>query len=252
MLENAARRDRQATDAQLTLTGKAEMKNTTSKCRQQNTPYPSKQSSWSYGMQAIDHIDPAINRAFPGHHPQFVIQSQREVVTPETFTFRRLQLGMNKEQCMAYLRISPATLRRWENGHQEIPFAAYELLRVLQENLFARMSHKAWDGWFISAHGTLVSPNFGRCEYTPERLEWVASQGTEATRLQTEVNRLKHELEVAQAENTKLREMFVNQGVVDELYAMKDRVTALVKQLGTARILPLKKTSKSDRTRRAA
>lgn len=252
MLDNAARRNRQVTGAQLTLIGKAEMKNTTSTRRQQNALYPSRESRWSYGMQAIEPIDNAINRAFPGYHPQFVIQSQREVVTPESFTYRRLQLGMNKEQCMAYLRISAATLRRWENGHQEIPFAAYELLRILQENLFARMSHKAWDGWFISAHGKLVSPNMGRCEFTPEQLELVAFQGTEASRLQTEVNRLKRELETAQEENTKLREMFVNQGVVDELYAMKDRVTSLVKQLGTARILPLKKTNKTERAKRAA
>jgi hypothetical protein len=56
----------------------------------------------------------------------------------------------------------------------------------------------------------------------------------------------------SQAENTKLRQMFVDQGVVDELYTMKDRLTSLVKQMGTARILPLKKREKTERVKKVA
>jgi hypothetical protein len=138
-------------------------------------------------MQAIEPNDKAINEAFTGFHPQFVVQSQREGVRPEVFVYRRLQLGMNAKQCAAYLRIDERTLRRWESGHGDIPFVAYELLRVLQENLFAKLTHKAWDGWFISANGELVSPNFGGCSFTPQRLQYVASQGTEAERLRAEV-----------------------------------------------------------------
>lgn len=63
---------------------------------------------------------------------------------------------------------------------------------------------------------------------------------------------MKLELEKAQEENTKLRQMFVDQGVVDELYSMKDRLTSLVKQLGTAHILPLKKKDKAQQQKRAA
>ena len=199
------------------------MKNTTKKSPSP-TRYPSKESHWSYWMQAIEPGDKAINEAFTDFHPQFVIQSQREDVSPEMFIYRRLQLGMNTKQCAAFLRIGESTLRTWESGRGEIPFMAYELLRLVQESLFSRLSHKAWDGWFISAQGKLVSPNMGRCEYTPEKLEWVSWQGTEATKLQTEVNRLQRELEKAQEENTKLRQMFVDQGVVDELYTMKDRL----------------------------
>jgi DNA-binding transcriptional regulator YiaG len=207
---------------------------------------PSEKTIWAYWMQAIESKSNAINNAFPGFHPQFVVQSQREAVSPEMFVFRRLQLRMNVAQCAAYLCINEKTLRRWENGHQEIPFMAYELLRVLSENLFARMSHKAWDGWFISTEGKLVSPNIGRCEYTPEQLEWISWQGTEAARLQREVNHLQKALGEAQVENTKLRQMFLSQGVVDELYSMHDRLSELVEKMATARIVPFKKSDQAE------
>ncbi|MBI5431161.1 MAG: hypothetical protein HY938_12010 [Nitrosomonadales bacterium] len=153
---------------------------------------------------------------------------------------------MNAGQCAAYLRINERTLRRWEGGYCEIPFMAYELLRILSENLFARMSHEKWNGWFISAEGKLVSPNVGKCEYTPEQLEWISWQGTEATRLQREVNHLQKALEEAQEENTKLRQMFLSQGVVDELYSMHDRLSELVEKMATARIVPFKKSDQAE------
>lgn len=206
----------------------------------------SEKTAWAYWMQAIESKSSAIDSTFSGYHPQFVIQSQRENVTPEMFIYRRLQLQMDARQCAAYLRINERTLRRWEGGYQEIPFVAYELLRILSENLFARMSHKKWNGWFISTEGKLISPNIGRCEYTPEQLEWISWQGTEATKLQREVNRLQKALDEAQEENTKLRQMFLSQGVVDELYSMHDRLSELVEQMATARIVPFQKADQAE------
>ncbi len=59
--------------------------------------------------------------------------------------------------------------------------------------------------------------------YTPEKLEWVSWQGTEATKLRDgESIACSANWTKRTEENTKLRQMFVDQGVVDELYTMKD------------------------------
>ncbi|TAN76323.1 MAG: hypothetical protein EPN14_08005 [Gallionella sp.] len=160
-------------------------------------------------------------------------------ISPAMFIAFRELLGMNKEQCAAYLRIDVRTLHRWESGRCPISFAAFELLRVIQESVTFKMSHPVWDGWFISMDGVLVSPDLGGNQglFTPGRLNYIASQGTEASHLRREVNRLEAELNETKEENTQLRQMFVAQGVVDELAAMQNTISELMNRIATARII---------------
>ena len=212
----------------------------------------SEKSRWAYFMQAIEPKSEAINKAFADYHPQWVQLSQKVTITPEGFTFLRLALGMSTVQCAAYLRAGERTIRRWESGSIPVPFAAFELLRLILESTHFKLSHPDWDGWFISQKGVLVSPNVGRCEYTPARLEWISWQGTEATKLQTEVYRLQRALEEVQKENTKLRQMFLSQGVVDELYSLHDRMNGLIKQLATAHVVLFPATEDKQRKEKVA
>lgn len=105
-------------------------------------------------------------------------------------------------------------------------------------SMHARVSHKNWDGWFISETGNLMSPDVGSKGFTPEQLNVLSFQRAEAPALRVENARLKALLDETQAENTKLRQMYVAQGVVDELAAMQETISSLMSRIATARIIP--------------
>ena len=153
----------------------------------------------------------------------------------------RLALGMTQKQCAAYLRAGESTIRKWESGSSHVPFAEFELLRLIWESVSFKMSHPEWDGWFISEKGELVSPDLGgrQGSFTPERLNWLSWMSNDAAMARNEAKQLKTDLDEAIAENTRLRQMFLSQGVVDELYSLHDRMSGLVKQLATAHVIPL-------------
>lgn len=232
------------------------MKNTTKRkktAKPTKARGPSKESRWAYYMQAIEPKSEALNREFPGYHPQWLQMSQRFTFSADAFKVMRESLGLSVPQCAAYLRIHERTIRRWESGSGtcKLPFMAFELLRIIRDSFLFKMKHPNWDGWFVSSQGVLVSPKLRNAQFTPEHLEWIAWQGTEAANLQREVNRLQRELDAAEEENTKLRQMFVAQGVVDELAAMQNTISDLMDRIATARVIPFH-TPNLDHTKEIA
>ena len=207
-------------------------------CKNNLHSYPSKESRWAYYMQAIEPTSQALNDAFPGFHPQWLRLSQKIDISPGFFKSMRESLGLSVEQCAAYLRISKASIYNWEKGAVSIPFPAFELLRVIRESVSFKTSHPKWDGWFINERGVMHSPNIGGKGFTPEYLEWVSWQGTEAGKLRGEVSTLQAKLDKAVEENTNLRQMFVAHGVVDELAAMQETINDLMVRIATAKVLP--------------
>ena len=51
------------------------------------------------------------------------------------------------------------------------------------------------------------------------------------------------QLNEAQAENTRLRQMYVAQGVVEELATMQETITDLMARIATAKIIPFSTNS---------
>ncbi|HUX90232.1 MAG TPA: hypothetical protein VMV48_06030 [Gallionellaceae bacterium] len=200
--------------------------------------YPSEKTRWAYWMQAIEPTSEALNQAFPGYHPQWVRLSQRLTIGSENFINLRRALGLSRVQCAAYLRVSFSTIRRWEFGIVDIPFANFELLRLILESAPFKLSHPEWDGWFISDTGKLMSPDYGRVGFTPEQLNASTLTSAENALLTNEVLQLKAELNEAISENTRLRQLFLSQGVVDELAAMQDKLNNLMDSIGTAHVIP--------------
>ena len=90
------------------------MKNTTPKKKLHQQP--SEKTRWAYFMQAIEPKSEAINKAFPGYHPQWVQLSQQLTIAPENFINLRRAVGLSRKQCAAYLRTSLTTVARWERG----------------------------------------------------------------------------------------------------------------------------------------
>lgn len=199
---------------------------------------PSEKSRWAYWMQAIEPTSVEINRAFPGYHAQWLQVGQAVTILPETFKNFRNLLGLTVPQLAAYLRRGRSTVYQYESGESAIPFSDFEVMRLLLENVRFKLSHPAWDGWFVSDKGVLVSPNYGGHEFTPERLDYLEWASKDMGRMRHELEVAKRQVEEARAENTRLRQMFVAQGVVDELAAMQDSIAELMERIATAKVLP--------------
>lgn len=192
----------------------------------------------AYWLEAIDPASEALNEAFPDYHPQWVRQSQMITVGVANFIKMRLTLGMTRKQCAAYLRVNYESLARWERGLLPVPFAAFELLRLVQESIKFKMSHVKWDGWLMSDDGVLHSPDVGGKGFTPEILNLSTMTRNEAALLRKDVAQLQDQLDAATTENTALRGMLLDKGITDEMATMQEKINALMARINTARILP--------------
>lgn len=218
----------------------------TRKHKPKATPCASEKTRWAYWMQAIEPTSKAIDRAFPGHHPLWVQRSQRTEVSADSFVYLRQHvMGLSQAKAAAYLRVSMKTLRAWEKGRESIPFMAFDLLRLVHESAAFRLSHAKWDGWFIAKDGCFVSPDVGRMAIQPH--DFAALQYTQGERdaVRRENQKLREEIAAKTEENNRLRELFVNQGVVDEIAHIRDRIGELFGQINTARIFKLKPVKKA-------
>lgn len=214
------------------------MKNTTTKKKLHKLPIPSAKTRWAYWMQAIEPTSKELNEAFPDYHPQWVQMSQKITISPAAFKTYREVMGTTRMQCAAYLRTSQKTIGCWERGDHPIPFACFEVLRLVVESGELKRTSAKWDGWFFTREGVLISPDVGGKGFTPEQLNWYSFQRGEAVVLEIEIRKLKAELSKAQDENTKLRQMYVAEGVVDELAAMSATINQLMTRIATARVIP--------------
>ncbi len=218
----------------------------TRKHKPKATACPSEKTRWAYWMQAIEPTSKAIELAFPGYHPQWVQCSQRTEISPDSFVYLRQHvMGLSQAKTAAYLRVSVKTLREWESGLKTIPFMAFELLRLVYESAAFRLSHAKWDGWFIAKDGCFVSPDVGRMAVQPH--DFAALQYTQGERdaVRRENQKLREAIAAKTEENNRLRELFVNQGVVDEIAHIRDRIGELFGQINTARIFKLKPVKKA-------
>lgn len=212
------------------------MKNTTTKKNLHSQP--SEKSRWAYWMQAIEPTSEAINKAFPDYHPQWVQSSQQLNISAENFKSLRLSMGLTIAECAAYLRVTTKTIYTWENNRAPVPFAAFELLRLVMESVRFKMSHVNWDGWFISDDGMLNSPDIGGNGFSPEILNYSTMVRNEAALLRVEVTKLQSKLNASVIENNNLRQMYLDNGVTDEVAAIQQKINGLMIRINTARVFP--------------
>lgn len=146
-------------------------------------------------------------------------------------------LGLTQAQCADLLGVYRNTVQSWEAGRKPVPFMAYHLLRLVHDNRSFRFAHTEWDGWCVSREGKLCDPDH-LYEFTPQELVglWIRLQILGD--LEKQVKQLDEALQTAQRENTELRSLFVNQGVVDEIANMRERIDGLMARLNTAKVLP--------------
>lgn len=220
------------------------MKNNSQKktCKNNLRNLSSEKTRWAYYMQAIEPTSEAINNAFPDYHPQWVQLSQMCAISPAMFICLRQLLGLTQIQCAAYLRVGEASIRRWESGKARIPFAVFELMRLILDSVHFKFTHPDWDGWFVNEKGVLHSPDIGGKGFTPEQLVWSSMTRSEAALLRNDVASLQNQLGESIAENAHLRQLFLNNGVLNELVSMQDKINGLMDRIGTAQVIPFHST----------
>lgn len=221
-------------------------KNTTSKKTCNSVQSSSKRSDWAACMNGADpewlHSRQAmgIAQVFDGYFPAWYIESEPwRPVTGGRFKFHRTNsLGLTTEQCAAYLRVHRSTIGRWENGSDEVPYAAFEALRLLSLTAGQRLSHKHWDGWFINRQtGELVSPNIGRLAVKPEEINGLPALYNRLSILLHHVEKLEGQVDVLETENVSLRSNDKSRQIAAELENMQERIADLLAGVRTAEII---------------
>lgn len=226
-------------------TARKTRKNIRAKPKAKGAGYPTEKTRWAYWMRAIEPTSPAINAAWPGYHPLWVMDSQKKVVGAADFrVLRESLLQISREQCAAYLRVIPKTVERWETGRLKVPFPVFELLRLVYESVQFRLSHPAWDGWFIHERtGCFISPEVGKLDITPSELNSLPYLKQIARALEADKRALEKALQKAEAENTKLRQLISSNTVEQQLYAMKKKLDRLLSSVHTAQVVEIKPQS---------
>lgn len=205
----------------------------------------SQRSEWSHWMQGADpewfHSDAAkaLGQTFGDKHPLWLIQSEPwRLVGPERFNaMRKLIMQLTIDQCAAYLRVHRSTVSRWEAGEAEVPFAAYEALRLQSETNMYKMSHHVWDGWFINRQtGALVSPDNGKISVLPNELNTLQLTYGRLSSLELKCSEQAQRIDKLEADNTALRGGQKVRDVAAELTDMQDKIADLLQSIQTAEI----------------
>lgn len=213
------------------------------------------QDPWRIPPHDFDRKINSVNPRFKGFRPQWILDAEKTVrVSGTDFEMlRKTCLYMTREQCAAYLRVLPGQVARWEEGTEQIPYAAYQCLRLTFETQIFKRWRPQWEGWRIIEHGEdvgkLLDPRSGNC-YTAYEVSMIARQWGELFRLRNKCDRLRDELEQAQAENIRLRKLFLSDGVTDELRSMKDRLSALMTSIATAEVVDFPQSETAAKPRR--
>lgn len=205
----------------------------------------SSRTAWAHWMQGADpewlHSNEAreFARTFGEKQPLWLIQSAPwKPVPPERFRIMRTNImHLSVEQCATYLRVHRATVSRWEAGEGEVPFAAYEALRLQSETNIYKMSHRVWDGWFIDRkRGALISPNNAKIAVLPTELNSLLNTYSRLSSLEIETKTQQQRIDELEAENAALRGNKKVRAVAAELTDMQAKIADLLQSIQTAEI----------------
>ena len=202
---------------------------------------PNNKTLWSYFMQSIELTNVAFYKAFPEHHPMWVIKSQAKDVDAKNFQYLRLYvLNLTQKQCAAYLRVGTQKISSWESGKTKVPFMVIELLRLLSECQDFKLSNQKWQGWFIDREGRLVSPDRGQLSFAPEELSYIREAYQAKAIYESEITRLRAELKPLNAEVVELRATLAQDSVLTELRVIEAGLAALSAKIKATNVIALK------------
>ncbi|MDZ4099488.1 MAG: VC1465 family Xer recombination activation factor [Methylophilaceae bacterium] len=96
-------------------------------------------------------------------------KTKRKWVDREAFYVARRRAGLTPVKAAEMLDVTERTIRNWENGTSDIPYAAFRVVRLAGGYVLAG---KGWEGWTFS-HGKLWTPE--NRSFEPHELRYVAN-----------------------------------------------------------------------------
>ena len=198
---------------------------------------------------------PAILKGKPRQGPNvYVAQWKAEAdqvqnITGDSFKYlRKTILGMTQDECGDFLRVHQTTISDWESGYFRVPFSAYYMLVMVTKTTSFRFANEQWAGWKIEVEYdwlnkfepvSYLKNEKLRISLTPNELLYVRSYLNLGEAAREQVVELRIKLDEAISENTRLRQMFRENGITAEVEAMQDKITALLEGIKTAKIVDL-------------
>lgn len=164
-------------------------------------------------------------------------------VTAEAFkSWRLYSMMMTPEQLGELVRVNARTIRNWENGTSEIPFAMWWVMHSTLQDPDYFLTRPGFHDFYIgydqhTGEAQLCSHTWPDIRCTPTDLYFNRAALNKVSSLQGKVEQQEKTIGELTAENTRLRQMLKAGTVASELTAMHEHIGNLLKQMHTADIV---------------
>lgn len=169
----------------------------------------------------------------------FAMQEQR-ITAGDLRNWREHFMFLTVEQAAALVRVTPRTIRNWESGKSEIPFAMWWVMHCTMQDpeyFLTRPGFHDFHIEHIDGEAYLCSTTYPDIRYSPSDLFLNRSALGQLADLRGEIARQAARIDEMTAENTRLRQALKAKGLTHELQAMHDHLSSLMKKLATADVV---------------
>lgn len=164
-------------------------------------------------------------------------------VTPADFKNWRLHsMMMTPEQLGELVRVTGRTIRMWESGKSEIPFAMWWVMHSTLQDPDYFLTRPGFHDFYIGYDRDKGEPQL--CSYTwpdircsPTDLYFNRAALSQVSTLQSKVDQQEKTIGEMTAENTRLRQMLKAGTVATELAAMHAHIGTILEQMHTADVV---------------
>ncbi|PPK41027.1 hypothetical protein B0G57_1466 [Trinickia symbiotica] len=169
----------------------------------------------------------------------FAMREQR-ITAGDFKSWREHFMFLTVEQAADLVRVTPRTIRNWESGKSEIPFAMWWVMHTTMQDpeyFLTRPGFHDFHIEHIEGEPFLCSSTYPDIRYSPSDLHLNRSALSQLYDLRAEIQRQAARLDEMTAENTRLRQALKAKGLTHELQAMHDHLSSLMKKLATADVV---------------
>lgn len=169
----------------------------------------------------------------------FAMQEQR-ITGEDLRNWREHFMFLTVEQAAALVRVHRTTMRRWELGVLEIPFSMWWVMHCTMQDPEYFLTRPGFHDFYIEhcdGEAFLCSSTHPDIRYTAGDLFLNRSAINELFNLRSQIQRQAALLDEMEAENTRLRQALKAKGLTQELQAMHDQLSSLMKKLATADVV---------------
>jgi hypothetical protein len=170
------------------------------------------------------------------------VMKPQGVTAADFKNWREYSMLMSPEQLGALVRVNERTIRNWENGTSEIPFAMWWVMHSTLQDPEYFLTRPGFHDFYIGydrdrGEATLCSYTWPDIKCTPTDLYFQRAAASEVGTLRYQLEQKDKEIAELTAQNTKLRQMLKEGTVAAELTAMHEHIGTLLKKMHTADVL---------------